>query len=85
MEQLSVWVGWYYPEGDEPPTKMILLQHGFLALGPMYSYTAADLAERTNSIVVTPTLRSNLFAGDSHWLGGTRRRDRHRARGDVVA
>jgi hypothetical protein len=62
---------WYYPEGDKPPTNMILLQHGFLALGPMYSYTAANLAEQTHSIVVTPTLTSNIFAGDSFWLGGT--------------
>lgn len=62
---------WYYPEGDEVPTRMILLQHGLLALGPMYSYTAANLAAQTNSIVVTPSLPSNLFAGDAYWLGGT--------------
>jgi hypothetical protein len=62
---------WYYPEGEVPPTRMILLQHGLLALGPQYSYTAANLAERTNSIVVTPSLPSNFFAGDSLWLGGT--------------
>ena len=65
---------WYYPrveEGAEPPSQMILLSHGFLALGPMYSYTAATLAESTGSIVVTPTLPSNMFAGDSYWLGGT--------------
>lgn len=65
---------WYYPrveEGAEPPSQMILLSHGFLALGPMYSYTAANLAESTGSIVVTPTLPSNMFAGDSYWLGGT--------------
>ncbi len=62
---------WYYPEGDEPPDQMVLLQHGFLALGPMYSYTAANLAESTHSIVVTPSLPSNLFAGDDYWLGGT--------------
>jgi hypothetical protein len=37
----------------------------------MYSYTAANLAEQTHSIVVTPTLSSNPFAGDSFWLGGT--------------
>ncbi len=55
---------WYYPEGEVPPTQMILLQHGLLALGPQYSYTAANLAERTNSIVVTPSLPSNFFAGD---------------------
>lgn len=62
---------WYYPEGDVPPTRMILLQHGFLAQGPMYSYTAANLAARTNSIVVTPTLPSNMFAGEDAWLGGS--------------
>jgi hypothetical protein len=62
---------WYYPAGDTPPDRMILLQHGFLALGPMYSYTAANLAEQTNSIVVTPSIPSNLFLGDDHWLGGT--------------
>lgn len=61
---------WYYPEGDVPPERMILLSHGFMALGPMYSYTAAHLAEATNSIVVTPTLPSNFFAGDDRWLGG---------------
>ena len=66
-----VQANWYFPDGDEPPEKMILLQHGFLALGPMYSYTAANLAERTHSVVVTPTLTSNFFAGDDHWLGGT--------------
>jgi hypothetical protein len=35
---------WYYPEGDVVPEKLIVLQHGFFALGPMYSYTAANLA-----------------------------------------
>ena len=65
---------WYYPkvdDGDPPPTQMILLNHGLLALGPMYSYTAAHLAEETQSIVVTPSLPSNVFAGDTYWLGGT--------------
>jgi pimeloyl-ACP methyl ester carboxylesterase len=66
-----VQANWYYPDTDEPPTQMILLQHGLLALGPMYSFTAANLAENTNSIVVTPTLPTNPFAGDDHWLGGT--------------
>jgi hypothetical protein len=69
----TVPANWYFPETDngEPPDQMILLQHGFLALGPMYSYTAANLAEQTNSVVVTPTLSSNPFAGDDYWLGGT--------------
>ena len=65
---------WYYPEvdeGDPPPTQMILLNHGLLALGPMYSYTAANLAEETQSIVVTPSLPSNFFAGGTYWLGST--------------
>ena len=61
---------WYYPATDEPPTRLIYLQHGFLATGPMYSYTAAYLAESTNSIVVTPSLTSNPFAADAVWLGG---------------
>lgn len=62
---------WYYPEGDTPPERMVLLQHGLLALGPMYSFTAANIAERTGSIVVTPSIPSNLFLGDGYWLGGT--------------
>jgi pimeloyl-ACP methyl ester carboxylesterase len=64
---------WYYPETVDgaPPPNMILLQHGFFALGPMYSYTAANLAQNTNSVVVSTTLSSNPFAGDDFWLGGT--------------
>jgi hypothetical protein len=64
---------WYFPKTDDgtPPDRVILLQHGFLAQGPMYSYTAANLAEQTHSVVVTPTLSSNPFAGDDYWLGGT--------------
>ncbi|MGW0160028.1 alpha/beta hydrolase [Mycobacterium sp. NPDC003323] len=68
-----VQANWYFPdvpEGAEPPDRLILLQHGFFALGPMYSYTAADLAISTNSIVVTPTLSSNFFAADDAWLNG---------------
>ncbi len=61
---------WYYPEGETVPDKMIVLQHGFFALGPMYSYTAANLAEATGAIVVTPTISSNFFARDDAWLNG---------------
>ena len=71
---------WYYPATDEPPTRLIYLQHGFLATGPMYSYTAAYLAESTNSIVVAPSLTSNPFAADSFWLGGD---GMHRAVADL--
>ena len=60
---------WYYPEGDEPPERMILLQHGFLGVSSMYSHTAANLAERTNSIVVVPTYSSNRYVADGFWLG----------------
>ncbi|WP_304119057.1 hypothetical protein [Mycolicibacterium bacteremicum] len=60
---------WYYPDGDEPPQRIIYLQHGFLGVGAMYSYTAANLAERTNSIVVVPTLTSNRNVQDGFWLG----------------
>lgn len=68
-----VQANWYFPdvpEGQPEPDRLILLQHGFFALGPMYSHTAADLAIDTNSIVVTPTLPSNFFARDDAWLNG---------------
>lgn len=77
---LSVPADWYYPAGDAPPERMILLQHGFFAIGPMYSYTAAALAERTNSIVVAPTLTSNPLAAGGMWLGGN---GMHRAIADL--
>jgi len=59
---------WYFPAGA--PQGVIYLQHGVMAIGPMYSYTAAYLAEKTNSVVLAPTLTSNLFASDGFWLGG---------------
>ena len=77
----SVPADWYYPAGD-PPERMILLQHGFFAIGPMYSYTAARLAERTNSIVVAPTLTSNPLADGGLWLGGA---GMHQAVADLFA
>ena len=62
---------WYIPAGAEenPPQRLIYLQHGFLAAGPWYSYTAAALAEQTNSIVVAPSITSNFLACDACWLG----------------
>ncbi|MHC9295113.1 hypothetical protein ACRCUN_21830 [Mycobacterium sp. LTG2003] len=68
-EGRTVPADWYYPEGDEPPERMILLQHGFLGVSAMYSYTAANLAEQTNSVVVVPTYSSNRFVRDGFWLG----------------
>lgn len=68
----EVEANWYFPTtgSGDAPTRMIYLQHGFLANGPLYSYTASYLAEQTNSIVVTTTYSSNPFAEDGMWLGG---------------
>ena len=52
---------WYFPDNDEPPTGIIYFQHGMLATSSFYSATAAYLAEKTNSIVVAPTLTWNVF------------------------
>lgn len=61
---------WYVPEGATP-TRLIYFQHGFMAAGPFYSYTAARLAEATHSIVVTTSLTSNFLACDGCWVGGS--------------
>ena len=76
---------WYFPEGYDPdseaaPERIIYLQHGFLARGVFYDYTASYLAKETNSIVVAPTLTSNIFATDGMWLGGDQM---HRAVADL--
>ena len=62
---------WYIPAGAEenPPQRLIYLQHGFLASGTWYSHTAAALAEQTNSIVVAPSITSNFLSCDACWLG----------------
>ncbi|CAM5672488.1 hypothetical protein MAUB1S_00126 [Mycolicibacterium aubagnense] len=60
---------WYYPAG-KPPERMILLQHGFFAIGAMYSETAATLATATDSVVVVPTLTSNPLADGGLWVNG---------------
>ncbi|MGB0961226.1 MAG: hypothetical protein ACPGVY_00855, partial [Mycobacterium sp.] len=70
---------WYVPEGPTP-TQLIYLQHGFLAAGPFYSYTASRLAETTQSIVVTTSLTSNFLACDGCWVGGS---PMHRAVADL--
>lgn len=67
----TVAADWYFPETVNDSTRLVYLQHGFLASGPMYSYTAAKLAERTDSIVVAPSLSSNFFAPDAAWVGGS--------------
>jgi pimeloyl-ACP methyl ester carboxylesterase len=71
-ESIEVPADWYVPEieeGEDPPDRLIFLQHGFLAAGPWYSHTAAALAEQTNSIVVAPSITSNFLAADACWLG----------------
>ncbi len=71
---VDVQADWYAPETEEgqaPPDQLIYLQHGFLARGPWYSYTAAALAKQTNSIVVAPSITSNFLAADACWLGAT--------------
>lgn len=60
---------WYFPTEGEPE-RLIYLQHGFIATGPIYSYTASYLAERTNSVVVVTTVTSNPYAEGGMWLGG---------------
>ncbi len=60
---------WYFP-ADANPDRLIVLQHGFLASAPMYSYTAANLAQNTHSIVVTLSLSSNFLDADGAWIGG---------------
>lgn len=60
---------WYFPTSGQPE-RLIYLQHGILASAPMYSHTAAYLAQRTNSVVVATTLTSNPFADGGVWLGG---------------
>lgn len=66
----TVQADWYFPEDADESTRLVYLQHGFLASGPMYSYTAARLAERTNSIVVAPSLSSNFLDPGAAWVGG---------------
>ena len=67
----SVQADWYFPDEIDGDTRFVYLQHGFLASGPMYSRTAARLAERTNAIVMAPSLTSNFFSPDAAWVGGT--------------
>ena len=67
----TVTADWYFPNNGDTPTRLIYLQHGFLANAAMYSYTAAYLAQQTDSILVAPTLSSNFLDPSADWLGGT--------------
>ncbi|MDG4668019.1 alpha/beta fold hydrolase [Mycobacterium sp. 236(2023)] len=66
----TVQADWYFPDNADTANRLIYFQHGFLASGPMYSYTIANLAEKTGSIVVAPSLSSNFFDPDAVWVGG---------------
>ena len=57
----TVAADWYFPtqaDGSVDAQGVIWLQHGFAAVNTFYSALATDLAQRTNSIVVAPTLSS---------------------------
>ncbi|MGE2832566.1 alpha/beta hydrolase [Mycobacterium sp. SMC-4] len=58
---LEVKADWYFPTSTKRPTGIIYLQHGILATASFYNATAAYLAEKTNSIVVAPTLTWNVL------------------------
>ncbi|MFZ4372986.1 MAG: hypothetical protein ACOYO2_07105, partial [Mycobacterium sp.] len=60
----TVAADWYFPtqtDGTIDAQGVIWLQHGFGASNTLYSALATDLAQRTNSIVVAPTLTSLPF------------------------
>jgi len=60
----TVAADWYFPtqaDGKIDAQGVIWLQHGFGASNTFYSALASDLAQRTNSIVVAPTLSSLPF------------------------
>ena len=67
----SVQADWYFPTDANESTRLVYLQHGFLASGPLYSFTAARIAEQIHAIVVVPSLSSNFFAPDAAWVGGS--------------
>ena len=52
---------WYFPNHDDPPVGLIYLQHGLSRTDTNVSALAQQLADRTNSIVVTPAVSSNRF------------------------
>ena len=67
----TVAADWYFPtqsDGTVDAQGVIWLQHGFAATNTFYSALATDLAQRTNSIVVAPTLFSLPFTFSSGCL-----------------
>lgn len=61
---------WYFPNQEQDPAGIIYLQHGFFRNDRAVSALAVQLAERTNSVVVAPTLSSNPFAPGGWWING---------------
>ena len=60
----TVAADWYFPtqpDGTVDAQGVIYLQHGFGAMNTFYSALAIELAQKTNSIVVAPTLSSIPF------------------------
>ena len=57
----AVQATWYFPHHDDAPVGLIYLQHGAWRTDTHLSALAQQLADRTNSIVVTPTVRTNAF------------------------
>ena len=60
----TVAADWYFPtqaDGSVKAQGVIWLQHGFGATNTFYSALATQLAQQTNSIVVSPTLSSIPF------------------------
>ncbi len=60
----SVAADWYFPtqaDGSVDAQGVVWLQHGFGATNTFYSALATELAMKTNSIVVAPTLSSIPF------------------------
>ena len=66
----SVDADWYFPNQAEEPVGLVYLNHGFFRSKTNIAALAVQLAERTNSIVVAPTISSNPFATDGYTING---------------
>ena len=68
---LTVPADWYFPHEAQPPIGLIYLQHGFFRSNANVSALAVQLAARTDSVVVAPTISSNPFTPNGYWINGT--------------
>jgi dienelactone hydrolase len=55
---------WYFPNHAQPPVGVVYLEHGYTRNSANMASLAQDLAEQSNSIVVTPNISSQ--AGDPY-------------------